>query len=146
MKTTHNDIKTPGDATKRTIHLLTQQNINITRTQKVSAGRHTIIHTEHGQLYLMFKRAPFLNYGKELGQTPSQGETTNINIFRAIQSNPHIKLILFAYPNGKVYGITPQEYAKHGTQRHNPRMIENSLCIPFTKLQPLTELIGEWKL
>jgi hypothetical protein len=130
-----------GDAARQISKTLSENGKPVLATRRVHAGQHAILTTQNDDYYVLFKRAPYLDYGREIGDDNGAGETINNHTLQAILSNPRIKLLLFAYPNGTVYGIPPREFNAHATSHLTKRTGETALCVQMKQLKPLNEAL-----
>jgi len=127
------------DAARSATRQFSEQGDTIRSHRRVNKFNHAVLYGEEHDHYLVYKRAPFLSFGLELDGKNRPGETINVSVFKAIQSNPRIQLMLFAYPQGTIYYTTPHEFNNHSHSRRSKATGEYELAIDLKHLKPLKE-------
>lgn len=86
---------------------------NVIDIKPMNKKRHYLLTTFKGVRYqVLFKRAPFLSFGKIFG-FKGCGDSVNSR-YIAIAINNKIDGFLFVYQNGRVYYISPMEIFHYG--------------------------------
>jgi len=105
--------------------ILRGRGYEITNALCVNLGRHAVIATRKDGtdriFYVLFKRDLFYTYGRWFDDN-CLGETINLEWFEAIERSKYLDKILFVYPEGIVYYITPEEWKSFVDENNTVRV------------------------
>jgi len=101
-------------------------------------GRHfCLIHTDKSASYIIYKRQPFLSYGKSFGGD-SVGESMNTEIASMLLKTKAEVNIYLVYPTGAVYSIPLDVLRKNlGNIRLTDASTEATVSFPVDELKQI---------
>lgn len=103
-------VKIQGEAVQLVLNKLkTERHSEIFSVKNVNENKHTIISSNLGDFFVLFKRDFFLSFGK-IFSNRSVGESINSEALMFADKNKSI--LLFVYPDGKVYSISSSLFKK----------------------------------
>jgi len=84
---------------------------SVAEIKMVHGGKHAIVYTDSGMIYyVLFKREMFGSFG-DIFNRKGIGESINAEALDLAMDRGAM-LVLVAYPDGKVYSLTPDEWSR----------------------------------
>lgn len=134
------EIETLGQAINPVVEQINKnlQNDRVIKIYSVNKGRHKMLRTD-GDLgyHLIFKRKPFMSFGKIFDDFDGMGESINKSVVEeAVKKN--VDNFVIVYGDGKVYVINPTEFKDFAEKNDTIRETstgEVTMSVPINMLR-----------
>lgn len=143
-----------GEAERYVRRILLGKGYNIIKTQpanyvkKYNKFTHCFIGAEKdGErkvFYVLYKRKLFMSFSRQFNLDGTFGESLNLDAFMRMENTNRLESILFVYPEGMIYEISPTEWRKFVEENNTIRMQYGGEVTTSVKVDLLNRWDREW--